>query len=125
LQVIKLSIHPSRVGIEAGSDAGDNLDGSGALPTSSILVSMVFLLYCGALGCEVDGGELGLNNDDKGRGEEFPARLAGDREQRQYCEVGNMVREATKMRFDFILGRGIWEAKIKVAGCNKQNQKFT
>ena len=42
LHVIKLSIHPSRVGIEAGSEAGDNLDGSGARPTSSILVSMMF-----------------------------------------------------------------------------------
>jgi hypothetical protein len=71
----------------------------------------------------IDGGELGLN-DDKGRGEEFPARLAGDREQRQYCEVGNMVREATKMRLDFLWRQGILEVKIKVARHNKQNQKF-
>jgi hypothetical protein len=71
----------------------------------------------------VDGGELGLN-DDKGRGEEFPARLAGDREQRRFVKC-NMVREATKMRLDFLWGQGILEVKIKVARYNKQNQKFT
>ena len=36
-------IHPSSVGIEAVSTAGDSLEGSGALPTSSMLVSMVLL----------------------------------------------------------------------------------
>jgi hypothetical protein len=36
--------------MDAGSVAGDNLEGSGALPTSSILVSMVSLLRCGAQG---------------------------------------------------------------------------
>jgi hypothetical protein len=47
LHVIKLSIHPSRVGIVAGSDVGDSLDGSGVLLASSILVSILFLLCCG------------------------------------------------------------------------------
>lgn len=62
LHVIRLSIHPSRVGMDAGSVAGDNLDGSGALPTSSILVSMMSLLRCGAQGCECYGGELENDN---------------------------------------------------------------
>jgi len=41
LHCMRLSIHPSSVGIEAGSDAGDSLAGSGARLTSSILVSMI------------------------------------------------------------------------------------
>jgi hypothetical protein len=41
LHCMRLSIQPSRVGIEAGSDAGESLAGSAARPTSSILVSMV------------------------------------------------------------------------------------
>jgi hypothetical protein len=36
-----------------------------------------------------------------------------------------MVREATKMRLDFLSGQGILKVKIKVARYNKQNQKFT
>lgn len=63
LHVIKLSIQPSRVGIEAGSDTGDSLDGSGALPTSSMFVSMMSVLSSGwRLSCFglVDGGELKL-----------------------------------------------------------------
>jgi hypothetical protein len=34
LQFIRLSIQPSRVGIDPGSDVGDSLCGSGILPTS-------------------------------------------------------------------------------------------
>lgn len=42
LQFIKLSIQPSRVGIDAGSVAGDNLCGSGAFPMSkSIFESII------------------------------------------------------------------------------------
>ena len=42
LQFIKLSIHPSSVGIDAGSVAGDRRCGSGNLPIStSILESMI------------------------------------------------------------------------------------
>lgn len=44
LQVMRLSIHPSKVGIGAASDAGEILAGSGALPTSSILVSMIVIV---------------------------------------------------------------------------------
>jgi hypothetical protein len=57
LQVIKLSIHPSSVGIEAGSVAGDNLAGSGF--TSSILTSMAGYVVVGFEGLfGGDGGEL-------------------------------------------------------------------
>src|SRR4051812_24578229 len=41
LHVIKLSIHPSRIGIDAGSVVGDSLVGDGTLPTSSMFVSIV------------------------------------------------------------------------------------
>jgi hypothetical protein len=61
LQVIKLSIHPSSVGIDAGSDAGESFEGSGALPTSSILVSMVLSVVLGGV-----VGWWELRYDDKG-----------------------------------------------------------
>ena len=45
LQSIKLSTHPSRVGIDNGSNVVvDNWCGSGILPTSSIFVSMLFII---------------------------------------------------------------------------------
>jgi hypothetical protein len=59
---MRLSIHPSRVGIVVGSETGENLGGSGALLTSVMLVSMMFfssrraVYYGRAVG--VDGGEL-------------------------------------------------------------------
>ena len=41
LQFIKLSIQPSRVGIDAGSDAGDNRWGSGSFPTSTSIFESI------------------------------------------------------------------------------------
>jgi hypothetical protein len=55
----------------------------------------------------------------RGRGEESQARLAADREQRQYRELGNVVSDAAKMRLDFSFSRGISEARIKVVRYNK------
>ena len=49
--------------MDAGSEAGDNLDGSGALPTSSILVSMVCWPSCYSRSECVEAGR----NDDKWR----------------------------------------------------------
>lgn len=46
LHVIKFSIHPSRIGIDAGSVVGDNLVGEGTRPTSSIFVSIVLFILC-------------------------------------------------------------------------------
>jgi hypothetical protein len=65
LQLIKLSIQPSKVGIEAVSVEGDSLEGSGTLPTSSMLVSMLFLLVLSSVMLLLwDGGELELNDDN-------------------------------------------------------------
>jgi hypothetical protein len=64
LHVIKLSIHPSSVGIVAGSVTGDNLEGSGARPTSSISVSMAARAR-GAAGA----GSGGSMNDGPGSGQ--------------------------------------------------------
>ena len=62
LQFIKLSIHPSSVGIEAGSVAGDNRCGSGSFPIStSIFVSIL------ARGCENCMGEFKESRGQQGR----------------------------------------------------------
>ena len=61
----------------------------------------------------VDGGELGLN-DDKGRGEEFPARLAGDREQRRFVKW--VIWYVRPQRCDWIFSgaRVYWRCKPKL-----------
>lgn len=51
--------------MEAGSDAGESLVGSGVRPTSSMLVSMFYLLTC--CGCFAVVGR-GARDDDKGAG---------------------------------------------------------
>lgn len=80
LQVIRLSIHPSKVAMGAASDAGDNLAGSGALPTSSMLVSMLCFFCLDYRVGFVDGGELELD-DDKGQ-LRLGEMSVSDREQR-------------------------------------------
>lgn len=67
LQAIKLSIHPSKVGIDAGSAVVEgSLAGSGNLPTSSMLVSILSCSRNWPATRVSIGGELELINDDKG-----------------------------------------------------------
>lgn len=41
LQFIRLSIQPSKVGIDAGSEAGESRVGSGSLPTSTSIFESI------------------------------------------------------------------------------------